>query len=59
MKKHYLAPHINVMMVETQSMIAASDPESYESQVAPNTQVTSGQITSNQSLFEIEDGEDW
>ena len=56
MKKQYLEPAISVMMVESQPMMAASDPANYDSTPSKDA-VKGSQVTSNTFNFLGEEGE--
>ncbi len=59
MKKQYQAPNIKVMTVENQPLMAASNPQSFDSNIS-NDQVDAGSITANKIFLQLEEeGEEW
>lgn len=57
MKKKYIEPRVSVLTVESQPMMAASNPQNFDSDVDNNSTVKRGQITSNAFHFFEEEGE--
>lgn len=56
MKKNYIEPRVSVLTIESQPMMAASDPANYDSTPSKET-VTGSQVTSNTFNFLGEEGE--
>lgn len=57
MKKKYIEPQVSVLTVESQPMMAASNPQNFDSDVDNSSTVKRGQITSNAFRFFEEEGE--
>lgn len=56
MKKNYIEPRVSVLTIESQPMMAASDPANYDSTPSKDT-VKGSQVTSNTFNFLGEEGE--
>lgn len=56
MKKKYIEPRVSVLTVESQPMMAASDPANYDSTPSKDA-VKGSQVTSNTFNFLGEEGE--
>ena len=56
MKKNYIEPRVSVLTIESQPMMAASDPANYHSTPSKDA-VKGSQVTSNTFNFLGEEGE--
>ncbi len=56
MKKNYIEPRVSVLTIESQPMMAASDPANYDPNPS-NDPVKGSQVTSNTFNFLEEEGE--
>ncbi len=57
MKKKYIEPRVSVLTVESQPMMAASDPENFDPTPSKGSPVKGSQATSNAFQFFEEEGE--
>ena len=56
MKKNYIEPRVSVLTIESQPMMAASDPANYDSTPSKDP-VKGSQVTSDTFKFSGEEGE--